>query len=499
MASLDLERLSLAFQSRPDLVEQIRAAAAESPARTPLFNSIASYVYEQVHGADGSEPAHKRRKVDANGHSALPARQGTAPAKSQNGGEVDILSAAAAETVLLEVKDISVSIPQRKKYDLCFTPNYLYARASNTTTPVPGIVYAWKDFEHVFYLPVPEKAQVQYNYILFPRHSALASLAKPPAAANGAAPTTPPAAEPLVFTVPATAPKPGQVGGPSAGLAAAVSDSYTTLFHWAIEGQLRAVDNVYLANQRSIIVAADPKVFHSAARQPFRPTEKAVHVRAFRGSKDGYLFFLPTGILWGFKKPLLFLPLDRIVAVSYTNVLQRTFNIVVEVDLQGSGGAGGSGDGDGNGENENEEIEFGMLDQEDYGGISETYVQRHNLQDRSMAERRKAKRELAENARGEKANGGEGGEGGEGGANGGAVPDDGLTELQRAEQQLQDEEDEDEEDYDPGSDGDSDGSGSIDDEGSEDGDEGEGEEGDDDDDEEGEEGEGEEAEEGDEE
>lgn len=350
--------------------------------------------------------------------------------------------------------------------------------------------------EHVFYLPVPEKAQVQYNYILFPRHSALASLSKP-AAANGAAGTTttttptPPVVEPLVFTVPATAPKPGQVGGPSAGLAASVSDSYTTLFHWAIEGQLRSVENVYLAQQRSIIVAADPKVFHSAARQPFRPTEKAVHVRAFRGSKDGYLFFLPTGILWGFKKPLLFLPLDRIVAVSYTNVLQRTFNIVVEVDLQGSGGSA---------DDENEEIEFGMLDQEDYGGISETYVQRHGLQDRSMAERRKAKRELAENARGEKTQG-EGGEGGEEGANGDGAPDDGLTELQRAEQQLQDEEDDDEEDYDPGSDGDSDGSGTSDEEGSEDGDEvGEGEEGDDDDDEEeGEEGEGEEAEEGDEE
>lgn len=155
MASLDLERLSLAFQSRPDLVEQIRAAAAESPACTPLFNSIASYVYEQVHGANGDEgPAHKRRKVEGsgngngNGHSALPARQGTAPAKSsQNGGGgVDIVSAAAAEPVLLEVKDISVSIPQRKKYDLCFTQNYLYARASNTTVPVPGIVYAWKDF-----------------------------------------------------------------------------------------------------------------------------------------------------------------------------------------------------------------------------------------------------------------------------------------------------------------------------------------------------------------
>lgn len=157
MASLDTERLSLAFQSRPDLVEQIRAAAAESPARTPLFNSISSYVYEQLYSGDSNngEPAHKKRRVDAseaNGHStALPARQGTAATKaaqngSTNGAATDVLSAAAAEAVLLEVKDISVSIPQRKKYDLCFTKNYLYARASGTTAPVPGIVYAWKDF-----------------------------------------------------------------------------------------------------------------------------------------------------------------------------------------------------------------------------------------------------------------------------------------------------------------------------------------------------------------
>ncbi|CAK7220131.1 hypothetical protein SBRCBS47491_004085 [Sporothrix bragantina] len=499
MASLDTKRLSLAFQSRPDLVQQIQAATAKSPAHTQLFNDISSYVCEQLNSENNGEPAQKRRRVDNSGEAAhsnsngaaLPARQASSTSKQQTNGSsansaLDDLASAAAEPVLLEVKDISVSIPQRKKYDLCFTQNYLYARASNTTAPVPGIVYAWRDIEHVFYLPVPEKAQVQYNYILFPRGAALAALSKPASATDVGPAATTPVAEPLVFTVSAAAPKPSSVGGPSAGLAASVSDSYTTLFHWAIEGQLRAVQNVYLADKNNVIVAADPKVFHSAARQPFRPNEKAVHVRAFRGSKDGYLFFLPTGILWGFKKPLLFLPLDRIVAVSYTNVLQRTFNIVVEVDV-GGGATGGEND-DGN-----EEIEFGMLDQEDYNGISEMYVQRHRLQDRSMAERRKAKRELVENARGEKAGAGANGANGDGAD--GVQEDDGLTELQRAEQQLQDEEDEDEEDYDPGSDGDSDGSGSSSEEEDEDGDgEGGNDDEDDEDDEDVEVGEGEEAE-----
>jgi hypothetical protein len=248
--------------------------------------------------------------------------------------------------------------------------------------------------------------------------------------------------------VPAAAPKPGSIAGPSAKTAEAVSDTYSTLFHWALTTSLRSA-----GNPTCQLIASDPKIFHSVARQPHRPSEKAVHVKAFRGSKDGFLFFLPTGILWGFKKPLLFLPLDRIVAVSYTNVLRTTFNMVVELDNS-------------NGEEAFEkEIEFGMLDQEDYQGIDETYVRRHGLADRSMAEQRKAKRQLAENggkkstagaADGEVEGAGEGGE------------EDGLTELERAqreaEQQLQDEEDEMEEDYDPGSESDSEGEGGSSDE-----------------------------------
>ncbi|EPE03075.1 negative regulator of dna transposition [Ophiostoma piceae UAMH 11346] len=461
MPGLDLKSLGLAFPSRPDLVAEIKNNA-DSPARVALFNNISSYICDL---ASADEPALKRRRVDSadssvpatNGKAnGLPSRQaqpyGSGLGSGSGSGSTaatDILAIAAAETVLLEIKDVSVSIPQRKKFDLAITQNYLYARAANTTTPVPGIVYSWHDIEHVFYLPVPEKAQVQYNYVLLPRGAALASLTAPAKPGAGADPnstkSTPPPPEPLLFTVPATAPKPGSISGPSAGLAAAVSDSYKALLHWAIEGQLRSVANRYMSS----IVSTDTKIFHSATRQPFRPQEKAVHVRAFRGSKDGYLFFLPTGILWAFKKPLLFIPLDRISAVSYTNVLQRTFNVVVEVDV-------------GNGEGEGEEVEFGMIDQEDYGTISETYVRRHGLQDRSMAEQRKAKRELAENARGEKKEEGEGQDGEHAPATG--EEDDGLTELQRAEQMLQDAEDEEEEDYDPGSDGDSDGSGSSEEE-----------------------------------
>ncbi|KAK0712406.1 hypothetical protein B0T26DRAFT_336935 [Lasiosphaeria miniovina] len=442
-AKLDNRMLELVFQGRPDILADIKKAA-DTPARVNLFNHIASFVHEQLSAADNNapdEPASKRRRVDIIPQSQVNGRHATA---HNAGGALLSVDAAATEPVLLEIKDISIVAPQRKKYDLCFTKNFLYARASGSSTPVPGVVYPWRDVEHAFYLPVPDKSQVQYNYVLFPRDSFLPT-AKPGAGEQAPQPAP---QEPLVFTVPATAPKPGSVGGLSAATAETVSDTYSSLLQWALTTSLRAAGNLGCA-----LVAADAKVFHSAARQAYRPAEKAVHVKAFRGSKDGYLFFLPTGILWGFKKPLLFLPLDRIVAVSYTNVLQRTFNIAVELE-EGSGSDAVATD---------KEIEFGMLDQEDYQSIDEMYVRRHGLADGSMAERRKAKRELAENAKKAGGDGADAGDNAADGAAGGEGDGDGLTVLERAhkeaEQLLQDDEDEDEEDYDPGSEGDSEGSG----------------------------------------
>ena len=289
--------------------------------------------------------------------------------------------------------------------------------------------------EYSFYLPVPEKTQLQHNYILMPKGSALVGLAKN--APWGVA-------EPLVFTVSKGAPKPGAIGGSASAAAESFSDSYSTLFHWSLSANLPA-------NAR--ITAANPDTFYSVISQPHRPKEKAVHVKAFRGSKEGYLFFLDNGLLWGFKKPLLFIPLNQTAAVSYCNVLRTTFNMVVEVMVTTE-----------DGQEKTEEVEFGMIDQADYAGIDENYVRKNRLQDRSMAEQRKAKREVNANEKGWKK---------EKKAEQGVVADDdgngealanGPTALEKAqleeEQRLQDEEDEDEEDYDPGSDGDSDGSGS---------------------------------------
>ncbi|KAL3427715.1 hypothetical protein PVAG01_01224 [Phlyctema vagabunda] len=460
---LDEKSLKLAFEGRPDLQTAIHHAAVG--AYIELFNEISRHILS-LPGSSGDEPASKKRRLEENlasrPASASGTNDGIKKETQQNGSTRNATTATPAsgnDPVLLEVKDISVVIPQRKKYTLCFTASHLYARLGESKEPVAGISYALKDIEYAFCLPVPEKSQKQFNYVLFPKNSIITP-AKPVAGA-------PPAPEPIVFTIPDSAPKPGTIGGQDSTAASAVSDDFKTLFDWAFSKYLKSS-----GSQVKKITEADANLFASTIKQPHRPKEKAVHVKGFRGSKDGYLFFLPDGILWGFKKPMLFLPHSRISAVSYTSVLQRTFNLNIDVDTSNDKG----------GEETQEEFEFAMLDQEDFAGINE-FVQRHGLQDKSMAEQRKAKRANVNVLKDE---------------NGVVVGTAESGELEKAameaEQAAMDEEDEDEEDYDPGSEGESEGSGSSseeddDDENGGDGD-GDGEEEEEDDDGGGEVGEG---------
>ena len=122
----------------------LRLAWLDTPARTTLFNNIASFVYERLGPADSQDgPASKRRRIDITQLPTHPQPISHAHEKAPPAGlSVD---AAATDPVLLEVKDISVTAPQRKKYDLCFTKDFLYARASGTSVPVQGVVYPWKD------------------------------------------------------------------------------------------------------------------------------------------------------------------------------------------------------------------------------------------------------------------------------------------------------------------------------------------------------------------
>lgn len=136
-------------------ISSMLTACPDTPERIQLFNNITSFVLDECLSTD--EPLTKRRRVDTQSKEnggMLAAPQGVPlvvqqPQATPAGGDgsllINMANAAADEVVLLEIKEISVSIPQRKKYDLVFTKNYLYTKQMGTTAPVQGMVYKWDE------------------------------------------------------------------------------------------------------------------------------------------------------------------------------------------------------------------------------------------------------------------------------------------------------------------------------------------------------------------
>lgn len=349
---------------------------------------------------DDTEPASKKRKL----------ANGTLPISSN--------SASAPREVVLEARDLSFSLPQRKKLHLgvaqygtdihaASTKFAIYTR--NPTSNEVDMEVPLDQFAYALKLPVPEKAAKQYNYVLLPKPDAKVS-------------------EPIIWTVNHGPLKSCHISNNA--LAKVASDPDTAL-DAALDFILEKV-GIQLT-----LPSADE--FASAKPESHRKNDQAYHVKAFRGSKDGFLFFLHNGIFFGFKKPLSFFAFEDIVSISYTSVLQRTFNLNIAY--------GTADDGE-----DHQEVEFSMLDQADFPGI-DVYIKRHGLQDASLAESRRAQKIKAPGAAGKTAATVHEADGDE---------NDTRTELEKAQQQLEDEEDEEEEDYDPGSDGESEGSGDSD-------------------------------------
>ncbi|KAI9806188.1 MAG: hypothetical protein M1825_006303 [Sarcosagium campestre] len=459
--------LDRAFADQPEIRRGIVEAITRDKTQWPLFSSISHYVIAlkdlstaTTRSDDDSPPSKKRRLAD---------EVSSAPGASRNGQLTPRMNGdgGAEANVLLTVADVSFSVPQRKKMTLELTDRGLRARLPATGDIALDV--AWTDFDHAACLPVPEKTQRQYSFCLFPTASS--------------------GSDALVWTVPDAAPD--SASGKLKGEAPIKTETGTGEDATAIGTQqtyrtlLIDVLNQLLPNR---VTVQEPRAdeFASALVEAHRKSEKAYHVKAFRGSKDGYLFLLPTGILWAFKKPLLFLSFASIASVSYTSVLQRTFNLSIATQSTSSSSTSSSTSATATASNPADdstaatatatatdapppapEYEFSMIDQADFAGI-DAYVKRHNLNDASMAEQRRAKRFDVE--RTNRTGGGGAKTAGDTDTNenggSGSEPreiDKAVEELRRAEAGDQvdeeDEEDEEEEDYDPGSEGESEGEG----------------------------------------
>ncbi|THW73146.1 Rtt106-domain-containing protein [Aureobasidium pullulans] len=414
-----MDTIQAAFGHDTALCDRILAAAKENRDQMQLFVDIAKYMSERTGKRSSDDtidaPDAKKRKT-----TSAPSTAAASPAPALN--LTTTLNLKDASNVLYSVPETSFAVPQRKKMtvQLAGDPQRLEEGAVRIVHEGSGINLAvpFSKIEQVFCLPVPEKAARQWNFVIFANQTIDFKTGDRVIEA-----------EQIVWTMPETAPANVKAAD---GFKPLDVDTYVT-------STMRSLNACMKAHGKNVIIPTEQE-FASAIPQSHRKGEAAYHVKAHKGSKDGYLFFLSVGIVWAFKKPLALFTFENIESISYTSVLQRTFNIVITTMPDPITG-------------DKQDIEFSMLDQADFAGIDE-YVKRHDLNDASMAAERQAKK-LNINPK-PKTEGAE-----EGAPNAeGADDDDEMTELQKAEQALQDQEDEEEEDYDPGSDGESEGSGS---------------------------------------
>ncbi|KAK2749639.1 hypothetical protein FQN57_005861 [Myotisia sp. PD_48] len=432
---VDNEAINKAFEEDTALQQRVLQAISQNPSSANLFEDIAKFIHQLQEKsaniiADRNRIAASFATVQSS--QQVSPSQGTVAKKRKIQNDAAPATDAAltaglnADTDLqIYVQDMSFVIPQRKKLRLELTRGtpggreFLRARNQASNEIEFGVPLA--KIQHILCLPVPEKAQRQYNFCVIPEYR------------DGitAAPEGVVTFEPLVWTVPDAPPRTAFLGSGTPVMEGA-SLAETN------QSYLISVLNEKLKNIK--VIQPDANQFVSAKPEAHRKTEKAYHVRAFRGSKEGYLFFLSTGIFFGFKKPVIFCPFANIESISYTSVLQRTFNLNIATRSSTK-------------PDEIQELEFSMIDQADYPGI-DAYSKKHRLQDASMAEQRRAKMLNINAPRG----------GEDEGQNGDGNASEEESELQKAQRELErqqaNEEDEEGEDFDPGSDGDTDGSGS---------------------------------------
>jgi len=395
-----------------------------------------------------TEPTAKKRKLEQSD-------EATARSMESTNGSYDISN---TPKICFEIKDVSFTSPIRKKLKLQFITDDLniskgQIRLLNQTTNAVEYTLRGEDIEALFCLPVPEKTQRQQCFLVFPLPGSQSYDGTP--------------AEPLVWTMNETKGS-AEVVSVSTSLHGSEDDTFVDITR-------RELDH-HVACLSKKLVLPNEREFASEIPQTHRKGEKAFHTKAFRGSKEGtyrppspkpsppptnpslpspgYLYLLSTGIVFGFKKPVAFFPFASIESISFTSVLQRTFNIVITTT-------------DPSDPSKQTEHELSMVDQADFQPI-DAYIRAHGLNDASMAAERRAKiHNVNKPAAGEEAGNGE--------------EEDGRGEIEKAEAMLQDQEDEEEEDYDP-SGGESEGSGEDSDEedgegeGYEEGEEGEEEE-----------------------
>ncbi len=246
----------------PTTCSDLTRTTAQTPQHTSLFHDLATYTLHLRHPStlpitNGSAPSKKRKLDDPNTTHNTDTSARSLSSDWKPGYHT--------------IPETSFLIPQRKKLGLeISTLPDEGLRARNPSTGVVEFGVCWKDVRHILCVPVPEKAQRQYTFCVFPTGAEGLSA---PEKGNVVV-------EPVVWMVVDGAPK----GVGVLGIDGEVEEEGVTLKVLIT----RALNKGLGAAGRGVkVVEPEEREFASAIGQAHRKGERAFHVGAFRGSKDG--------------------------------------------------------------------------------------------------------------------------------------------------------------------------------------------------------------------
>lgn len=235
---------------------------------------------------------------------------------------------------ILELKDISMLSPMRKKLDMTFFLSLSTNKPilSFNKNNIPELIIQNLDTNILFatFLPFPEKDSLIYLFITY------ASVSE----------TSP---DPILITM--------------------NKENILKQFRanrFISDDCNEFIQCVEYIKKQAIITGFKISDFFSIVQEsvPF-------YVGCHRGTKEGTLYFLPGHILFGFKKPILCFESQDIESITYSSITRMTFNITLIT-------------------NSNVKYEFSMIDQGEFYRIDE-YVKAKQMTDKSMTDEFKAK------------------------------------------------------------------------------------------------------------
>ncbi|KAG0369718.1 histone chaperone Rttp106-like-domain-containing protein [Gamsiella multidivaricata] len=444
--TLSPQLVAAAIQDDPDLAKAVRDLVVSHPDTAPVMSRLLTY-FQSRQTVSGQQDTKRPKQNQGIAHFFnKPNEASTASSPSTTVAVTKTLTDIGP--AIYTTSALSFLHPVRKKLVLSLHKNDI-ALLSSTNASEIVCSAPYEALYRVLAVPFLERTTKQTALILFFRHSGISTSSK------DAIWAVPLADDGKDFALQFHE-QHEQLAGLSEDLRSGTAATKTPIpfVSPAIAATSnKRPDHLLVSILSFFLQKSNPAQYSSAVEMIPNPTPAYPNFSAHLKSNQGTIYLLPTGILFAFRKPILFLRAAAIEAVGVHSVLSRTFDFEVIMkdtsvatpeDLEGVPVDNKDG---------RRAVGFGMVDTKEFGQMEE-WIKKAGIRDRSMSEDLKAKDKAVASKKRERTVDGEGDVDTDGGDSqvSSASQQNGSSAKKQRETYDDDDDDEEDQDFAPESD-----------------------------------------------